>query len=87
MKKERKKKQTLLKGEGANQHTLYGDFKTDDLVQMSNITVLQNSMLVHETPTGEFAEHNTLSIEKGEWVMGQQVEFNPFDQTVSRVWD
>lgn len=86
MKAERKRKHTLLKGEGANQHTLYGDFEILE-VEMASITVTKDSLLKHETPTGKFAEHNTLAIEKGEWVMGQQVEFNPFDRSVSRVWD
>jgi hypothetical protein len=28
-----------------------------------------------------------LEITKGNWKMGKQVEYNPFNQQVSRVWD
>lgn len=86
--KKRTKKQTLLLGEGIHQHTLYGDFKIEpkpnDFAQFS---VLEESLLKHEKPNGTFGEHKTLKVEKGDWVMGKQVEYNPFSQTVSRVWD
>ena len=86
MKKANKK--TILRGEGSNQHTIYGDFKvkneTDDF---TIISVLKDAELRHEEPNGEFAEHNTLKVDKGVWVMGRQVEFNPFKRTISQVWD
>lgn len=82
-----KKKHTLLKGEGANQHTLYGDFKVDDKVEFSNLVVTKDSRLVHEEPNGTFAEHNTLNVDTGKWVMGRQVEYNPFEETISTIWD
>lgn len=83
-----KKKHILLKGEGTHQHTLYGDFNiTVGANDLSNIVVTKDSKLVHETPSGKFAEHNTLIIDQGNWVMGRQVEYNPFDRTISRVWD
>jgi len=83
-----KKSHTLLKGEGINQHTLYGKFGIEegksDLMELS---VKEDSILKHETPSGEFAEHQALKIEQGEWIMGRQVEYNPFDKKVTRVWD
>lgn len=81
-----KKRHILLKGEGTHQHTLYGEFEIGNQ-EMSQLVVTKESKLVHETPGREFAEHNTLLIEQGNWVMGQQVEYNPFDRTLSRVWD
>lgn len=83
------KKHTLLKGEGSNQHTLYGDFKIDtDVTEFSNLVVTKDSILKHEKPNGEFSnEHKALQIEKGNWVMGKQVEYNPFKRSVSQVWD
>jgi hypothetical protein len=88
MAKRKKTKQTILKGEGANQHTLYGSFSTEDtLTDFAEISVKENSVLKHEEPNGNFAEHKGLQIEQGNWVMGRQVEYNPFDQKVSRVWD
>jgi hypothetical protein len=80
-------KHTLLKGEGINQHTLYGDFKIEEKQSFSQLVVTKVSVLRHETPTGEFAEHKPLSINKGKWTMGRQVEFNPFENRVSMVWD
>lgn len=84
-----KKKHTLLKGEGVNQHTLYGDFKIDETNdEFTDLVVTKDSLLKHEQPDGSFSnEHQTLKIEKGEWSMGKQVEYNPFTQTIERVWD
>ena len=83
-----KTKHTLLKGEGANQHTLYGKFKIDETqLEFSNLVVTEDSVLKHETPSGEFAEHKGLQIDKGNWVMGKQVEYNPFRRSISQVWD
>ena len=84
---QKKTKHTLLKGEGANQHTLYGDFKIGDEEDYTNVIVEKESELKHEQPNGKFAEHNGLMITKGNWIMGKQVEFNPFENTISRVWD
>jgi hypothetical protein len=83
----KKTKHTLLKGEGINQHTLYGDFKIDDATEFSKLVVTKDSVLRHETPNGEFAEHKPLSIDKGKWTMGRQVEFSPFENKVTNVWD
>jgi len=90
----KKKKHTLLRGEGTNQHTLYGDFQIDEETTTDFVDVLveKDSLLKHEKPNGAFSgEHKTLQVETGEWRMGKQVEFNPFAQpgmvAVTRVWD
>jgi len=86
--KKPKKSHTLLKGEGVNQHTLYGDFVLDETqTDFVPVVVKEDSVLKHEQPNGTFAEHESLKVEKGKWVMGRQVEYNPFDRKVTRVWD
>ena len=62
---QKKTKHTLLKGEGINQHTLYGDFKIGNEEDYTNVIVEKESELKHEQPNGKFAEHNGLMIEKG----------------------
>ena len=87
-KKTKKKQHTLLKGEGSNQHTLYGEFMVEDVVDFPQVDVLQDSVLKHEQPDGSFSnEHKGLQVEKGNWSMGKQVEYNPFDRKVTQVWD
>lgn len=84
------KKHTLLVGEGINQHTLYGNFVMDIEVatDFPEIAVKEDSLLKHEKPNGAWSnEHKTLKVEKGGWKMGRQVEYNPFSQEVTRVWD
>jgi len=84
----KKKKHTLLLGEGIHQHTLYGEFSIDtDVVDYARIEVTKDSLLQHELPNGKFGEHKTLKVDKGTWVMGKQVEYNPFSQKVERVYD
>ena len=84
----KKNKHTLLKGEGTNQHTLYGDFNVGDETDFMVVEVTKESLLKHEQPNGSFSnEHQTLKIEKGNWVMGKQVEYNPFERTISQIWD
>lgn len=87
MKKKNKNKHTLLKGEGVHQHTLYGDFTIEEKTDFSELSLTEDSVLRHEHPNGSFGEHQPLQIEKGKWVMGKQVEYNPFTRTISRVWD
>jgi hypothetical protein len=77
----------LLKGEGPHQHVLHGEFTIDETIEFSSIVVTKDGLLKHETPSGAFAEHNTLLVDTGNWVMGKQVEYNPFDETISRIWD
>lgn len=83
----KKTKHTLLKGEGTNQHTLYGSFSIDDKSELAVLSVDKESILRHEQPDGSFGEHFALKIEKGNWVMGKQVEYNPFDRKITRIWD
>jgi ribosomal 30S subunit maturation factor RimM len=87
MKPKKMTKHTLLKGEGVNQHTLYGEFTIEQETDFAKLTLTKDSVLRHEQPNGSFAEHKALSIDKGKWVMGKQVEYNPFDRTINRVWD
>jgi hypothetical protein len=82
-----KHKQILLKGEGTNQHVLHGSFEAKEAQSFLPIVITKDSLLKHEEPGGSFAEHNTLPMEKGNWVMGKQVEYNPFKREVSQVWD
>lgn len=77
-------KKILLKGDGINQHTLYGNFDTLDETEL---IVKSNSLLKHEEPSGKFAEHKTLQVPEGEWHLGQQVEFSPFNQKIMRQID
>ena len=78
---------TLLKGEGAHKHTLYGKFNiTSTDTDFTEIDVLE-AKLIHELPNGSFGEHNTLNVESGEWVMGKQVEYDPMNRQVSRICD
>lgn len=83
----KKTKHTLLLGEGIHQHTLYGEFKTDEQPEFSSLVVTKESELKHEHPNGSFGEHNTLKIETGEWSLGKQVEYNPFDKRITQIWD
>lgn len=84
----KKNQHTILKGEGANQHTLYGDFMIDDTqTEFAEITIQKETKLKHEEPDGSFGEHNTLTVETGDWVMGKQVEYNPFKREITQVWD
>jgi len=83
-----KQKHTILKGEGANQHTLYGKFEMEtNHSDFAEVSVLEETKLRHEQPDGSFGEHFGLKVEEGQWVMGKQVEYNPFKRTVSQVWD
>lgn len=83
-------KHTLLVGEGTNQHTLYGDFSIDLEIDTDfpEVLVKNDSDLKHEKPNGAWSnEHKTLRVDKGIWVMGKQVEYNPFNREVTRIWD
>lgn len=86
--KERKNKHTIIKGSGGNHHNLYGDFEIDtEATEFAEISITKETKLQHEEPSGAFGEHNTLIVEEGDWVLGKQVEYNPFKGTVSQVWD
>jgi hypothetical protein len=82
------KKQTLLLGEGIHQHTLYGDFTIEkNPTDFAELVVNKDSLLKHEHPNGSKGEHETLIVNKGKYVMGKQVEFNPFENRVTQIWD
>jgi hypothetical protein len=82
------KKTTLLLGEGIHQHTLYGSHRVDsNNLTFAEVIVYEDSELRHEHPNGSFGEHKTLKIETGSWRIGVQVEYNPFLQSVGRVFD
>ena len=89
MTKKFKNKKTLLVGEGVNQHTLYGNFAVEDTINdFAEVKVKETSFLKHEQPNGTWSnEHKTLEIAEGNWKMGKQVEYNPFDQKISQIWD
>jgi hypothetical protein len=88
MKKTRKTKEILLKGEGANQHVLHGDFLIDETAtEFATLSIKKDSVLKHEQPDGSFAEHQSLQVDKGDWVVAKQIEFQPFKGTISQVWD
>ena len=81
-------KHTLLVGEGIHQHTLYGNFSVGLQESFTDVQVLEESILRHEKPDGSFSnEHKALQVEAGSWSMGKQVEFNPFENTITQVWD
>jgi hypothetical protein len=84
-------RKTILLGEGIHQHTLVGKFEmeNDTIVKdFAPIKIKENSVLRHEKPNGDFSnEHRGLQITKGGYVMGIQTEYNPWTQSVSRVWD
>jgi hypothetical protein len=84
---EKKRKHTLLLGEGVHQHTLYGNFMVGEQPEFTEVNVMEESLLKHEHPNGNFGEHETLKVESGQWVMGKQVEYNPFNQSITRIWD
>ena len=82
------KKQTILVGEGVHQHTLYGSFKSNnELSDFAELEVLEDTLLKHEKPNGEFAEHKGLMVSKGNWVMGKQIQWNPFTKSNIRILD
>ena len=82
-------KKTILVGEGINQHTLYGKFEMEDtaVLDFADVLVKEESILRHEEPNGNFAEHKGLKVDKGAWVLGKQVEYNPFSGSITRIWD
>jgi len=84
-----KTRKTILLGEGKNFHSLVGKFEMEDTItDYAPIKVKENSLLHHEQREGVWSEeHETLLVDKGNWVLGIQKEYNPFSQSVSRVWD
>ena len=84
----KKQKHTILLGEGIHQHTMYGDILVEqEPKRFSAIVVNKDGLLRHEKPNGSFGEHKGLQVDKGQWVMGLQVEYNPFKMHISQVFD
>lgn len=83
------KKLTILKGEGMNQHTLYGNFQDVQIIEeYQELKVKSKSILKHEKPDGLFSnEHKGLEVSQGNWVMGKQMEYNPFSQKITAILD
>lgn len=82
------KSNPILLGEGHHQHNLRGDFNMEvNHGDFAPIQVLSDSTLCHEEPSGAPAEHETLLVNPGNWRMGRQVEKNPFNESVTRIWD
>lgn len=77
----------LATGQTGNKHVLEGNFKevkkSDDVI----LSVENTSLLKHVDSSGKFAEHNTLIVEPGNWVVEIQVEYNPFQNSVGNIWD
>jgi hypothetical protein len=74
----RQKRTVLLKGEGENRHVLYGESVVSQGVNYRGFKMKADGLLRHEDPEGLHAEHRSIRIQKGEWVMGLQVEYDPF---------
>jgi len=83
MKSKNENREVQLMGEGGNQHILYGDFSTNGRL----ILAKETCQLRHESSSQTFAEHNTLLVVLGKWILGRQVEHNPFLMNVIMVWD
>ncbi|HUC95331.1 MAG TPA: hypothetical protein VMR76_00035 [Candidatus Saccharimonadia bacterium] len=82
------KVKVLLKGEGKNQHVLRGNFIADEQLQDFDVlTIEPGTVISHEEPSGRHAEHETLPVEKGCYILGKQVEWNPFTHSISGIWD
>lgn len=77
----------LATGQTGNKHILEGKFKEVSVNDTKMIKIQENSYLKHVDVKGNFAEHNTLIIEPGNWVVDFQVEYNPFQMLVSYIWD
>jgi len=77
------KSKVFIVGNGGHQHTLYGKFNEKN----SAIICQESCELRHETKNGVKGEHHALILEKGFWQQGEQVEFNPFNGLITRVWD
>lgn len=83
------KKLLILKGEGRHEHVLEAEEITyPETEQLSEVHVGKGGLLTHVDPaTGKPAEHNTIPLEQGTWLVGRQVEYNPFDNSISNVFD
>lgn len=85
------KKNFIPVGRGSNAHVLYGDADFNDGGRMRGFEMLSDGILRHEDMDGQPADHKTLAVEKGCWVIGRQVEFDVFAYDgmggITEVWD
>jgi hypothetical protein len=81
------KKLLILRGEGANSHVLVGEISHPDTDQLSEIHVGAGGLLTHVDPQERPAEHHAIPVEEGTWLVGRQVEYSPFDNSVTNVFD
>jgi hypothetical protein len=88
MEKVETQKIVILEGEGTHRHVILGEaLKQYHPDGFNTLRLKDDAVLRHETPQGTPGEHRSLPLEKGTWVMGRQVEFDPFEQRVTQVWD
>jgi hypothetical protein len=77
------KRVVLATGEGANTHAI-NSMKPINYFDMGNQTIKlvfnEKSLITHE-------EHATIMLKTGTYYKTNQVEFNPFNNTVSYVFD
>lgn len=91
MKKKEFKKQSkflMLKGEGIHVHEAEGDLLVNQKQEFSELYVNSSGILHHKNPlTNSFGEHNPIKLEKGLFVQGTQIEWNPWQQDITQIWD
>jgi hypothetical protein len=83
MESKQSKKVILATGEGANTHALNSKVPVE-YIDMGNQTI---KMIVKDQSLITHEEHGTIVLEKGVYYKTNQVEFNPFNNTVSYVFD
>jgi hypothetical protein len=78
------KRVILETSEGANTHAVNATNKPIDYSQLENNAVM---FIVHDKAVVTHEEHDKIVLDKGTFYKTNQVEFNPFDNTISRVFD
>lgn len=83
METKKAKRVVLATGEGAHTHALNSKVAVE-YIDMGNQTikmhVKEQALITHE-------EHSTIELKPGTYYKTNQVEFNPFNNTVSYVFD
>lgn len=89
--KDNVKRTVVLTGEGANLHVLEGEYTevaiSENKEETKRMFEVEEAFIKHETPSGEKAEHETLKVEKGMYVLGRQVEYDPMKRIITNIWD
>lgn len=65
-------------GRGPHRHILYGDADFSEAGRSLGFRMRSRGILRHEKPDGTRADHRTLVVEEGHWVLGRQLPFHPF---------